>query len=207
MRRAAILLLLTVILGTSTAHAQLLTLGLRGGVSRATMSLSTGSPSTRSGILVGPTAMLWLGNVVAIQFDALYVGWGFKDNPSAAVTTGLDLSYLEVPIMAVVHLPAAGRAMLQGRLLAGTSFGFRVRCNVNQVGSDVTGISDCNPENVGTFDVGFVAGGGIKLGRGRGGLVLDATYTFGVLDANLRSDIAARNRALMISAGFVFPII
>jgi len=85
--------------------------------------------------------------------------------------------------------------------------GFRVRCSVDQGLGDVTGITDCNPDNVGTFDVGLVGGMGLKIGRGRGGLTLDATYTLGLLDANLNKGLTARNRALQISVGFLFSII
>ena len=197
------------LIAASTVHAQqLLSLGLRGGVSQTTMSISGGaSPSARTGFLVGPTGSVRLSDVLAIQFDALYVTKGFKANATEGITTALDLSYLDVPITAVLGFPATGKGMLQVRLQAGTSFGFRVQCSVDQGTGDVTGIADCNPDNVATFDVGLVGGAGLKIGRGPGGLVIDATYTYGLLDANLgASDITAKNRALMVSAGFVFPI-
>jgi len=204
-------LLLTTCLAALTpgaAAAQVLSLGLRSGASLATMSLpESGSPGGRTGILAGPTAMLWLSDRLAFQFDALYLGKGFTPSAGGGVTTSLSLSYLEVPLVAVLSLPRAGAGMLQGRIQAGTAVGFRVRCSVDQGLGDVTGITDCNPDNVGTFDVGLVGGMGLKIGRGRGGLTLDATYTLGLLDANLNKGLTARNRALQISVGFLFSII
>jgi hypothetical protein len=187
---------------------QLLSLGLRAGLSQSTMSLSGGaSPSGRTGFLAGPSGMVWLSDGLAIQFEALYVSRGFEPDAAAGVTSALDLSYLDVPITAVLHLPATGSGMLQARLLGGASIGFRVRCSVDQGTGDVTGITDCNPDNVATFDLSLVGGAGLKIGRGRGGLVIDAIYSLGLLDANIgAADLTARNRALMISAGFMFPI-
>ena len=191
----------------SAASAQLLSLGVRGGASLSTMSLTgSGAPAGRTSMAIGPTAVMWLSDHLAFQFDALYVGKGFTADESAGVTTLLSLSYLEVPLVAVYALPKAGSGMFQARLQGGTAFGFRVRCSVDAGTGDVTGITDCDPENVATFDLGLVGGAGLKIGKGRGGLTIDATYTFGLLDANLNPALTARNRALLISAGFLFPI-
>ncbi|MDH4043564.1 MAG: PorT family protein [Gemmatimonadota bacterium] len=194
------------VIAPSAADAQLLSLGLRGGASQSTMSLSSGSPASRTGIVVGPTGVVWLSDALAVQFDALYVGKGFKPNTAGGVTSALKLSYIDIPIVAVFSLPKAGSSTIQLRLQAGGTFGFRVQCSVDQGTGDVTGITDCNPDNVGTFDFGAVGGAGVKIGKGRGGIVIDATYTFGLLDANLDSGQSARNRAFQISAGFLFPI-
>ena len=206
MSRVLVLCCTLAVIAPATAHAQLLSLGLRGGASQSTMSLSSGSPASRTGVVVGPTGMAWLSDALAIQFDALYVGKGFKADAAAGVTTALKLSYIEVPIVAVFGFPKAGAGSIQLRLQAGPSFGFRVQCSVDQGTGDVTGITDCNPDNVGTFDLGMVGGAGVKIGKGRGGIVIDATYTFGLLDANLNSGLSARNRTLQLSAGFLFPI-
>jgi len=203
------LVVLGLILVTSpTAQGQqMLSLGLRGGLSQSTMSIAGGaSPSSRSGFLVGPTGTVWLSDGLAVQFDALYVSKGFNPNASDGVTSALRLSYLEVPITAVVSLPATGKGMLQFRLQGGAAMGFRVQCSVDQGTGDVTGITDCNPDNVATFDIGLIGGAGLKIGRGRGGIIIDGTYTFGLLDANLGSGSSAKNRALMLSAGFMIPI-
>jgi hypothetical protein len=206
MSRLVVLVAALATLVPRAARAQMLTLGLRGGASISTMSVSGASPNSRTGFVAGPTGMAWLSDGLAIQFDALYVTKGFRAN-GADVTSSLSLSYLDVPITAVLSLPATGKGMLQARLQAGPSLGFRVQCSVDQGTGDVTGITDCNPDNVGTFDLGLVAGAGFKIGRGRSGFTIDATYTFGLLDVNLSSSaIAARNRDLMISAGVVFPI-
>jgi len=208
MARFTLLILGLVLAAPPAAQGQqMLSLGLRAGASSSTMSLSGGaSAASRTGWLVGPTGMVWLSDALGIEFDALYVSKGFDPNTAGGVTSALDLSYLDVPITAVVSLPAAGRSMLQARLRGGVSFGFRVRCSVDQGTGDVTGITDCNPDNVGTFDLGLIGGAGIKVGRGRGGLVIDASYTLGLLDANLGSELTARNRALMLSVGYLFPI-
>jgi hypothetical protein len=205
---------LTVFLCTTLApagRAQLLSLGLRGGLATATAALSTNgagvTPGMRTSFAVGPTGTLWLGDGFAIQFDALFAGKGFATDAADGVTSALDLSYLDVPLVAVFTVPGARSGLLQARLQAGTSFGFRIQCSLDRGTGDVTGITDCNPDNVGTFDLGLIGGAGIKIGRGRGGIVLDATYTWGLLDVNRNAGITARNRAIMITAGVVFPII
>lgn len=207
MSRVLVLCCILAAVAPSTVDAQLLSLGLRGGASQSTMTLSNGSPASRTGIVVGPTGMVWLSDGLAVQFDALYVGKGFNPDAGGGVTTALKLSYLEVPITAVFSLPKTGSGSIQARLQGGATFGFRVQCSVDQGTGDVSGITDCDPDNVGTFDLGVVGGAGVKIGKGRGGIVIDATYTFGLLDANLNSDLSAKNRAFQISAGFFIPII
>lgn len=210
MSRFVPLILALAFVTPSTAHGQqLLSLGLRGGISQATMTLSgDASPSGRTGFLVGPTGTIWLSDGLGIQFDALYVTKGFRPDAATGVTTTLDLSYLDVPVTAVFNLPRVSAGMFQARLQGGAALGFRVQCAVTDGGAAV-GIQDCNPDNVATFDLGLVGGAGVKIGRGRGGFTLDATYTFGLLDANISENntLSAKNRALMISAGFLFPII
>lgn len=199
---------LLVLAPPATAEAQYLSLGLRGGASRTTMSVTELSPTSRTGFLVGPTATLWFSDAFGIQFDALYVGKGF--DPAEGTDESLGLSYLDVPIVALFHLPPVARGFLQGRLQAGPSFGFRVRCNLEE--GATAGLQTCNPDNVSTFDFGLIGGVGLKIGRGRGGVTIDATYTHGLLDANIadpvegQPDFSARNRALMLSVGIVFPI-
>ena len=208
MPRALALCCALAALPATAAHAQLLSLGLRGGGGQTTMSVTGTSPGNRTTFLVGPTGTLWLSDALGIQFDALYVGKGFKADPAQGVTSSLDLSYLDVPIVAVMHVPSVARGMFQVRVQAGASVGFRVRCSVDQGTGDVTGITDCDPDNVGTFDFGLVGGVGLKVGRGRGGITLDATYGYGLLDANISKEnsLSAKNRALMVSAGILFPI-
>lgn len=191
----------------STSHAQLLSLGLRGGATSTTMSLSTNPTASRTSFLVGPTATLWMSDAFGIQFDALFVGKGFGAKAGAADTTELDLSYLDVPIVALMHLPSVANGMLQARIQAGPSFSFRMQCELRRDGL-TTGFETCNPDNVSTFDVGLIGGAGVKIGRGRGGVTVDATYTYGLLDVNIADDagFTAKNRALMVSVGVLFPI-
>lgn len=202
--RIATFACLLAMIGPATATAQYLSLGLRGGASVSTMSITGVSPENRTGFLVGPTATLWRSDAFGVQFDALYVRKGF--NPPAGTTDTLRLSYVEVPIVALFHFPSVARGMLQARLQAGPSFALRIQCDVR--GGGATGIETCDPDAVSTFDVGIVGGVGLKIGRGRGGVIVDATYTYGLLNANISetSDQSARNRALMVSAGYVFPI-
>lgn len=202
--RLTTLACLLAVTGPATADAQYLSLGLRGGASVSTMSITGVSPEYRTGFLVGPTATLWLSDVVGVQFEALYVRKGF--NPPQGTSDTLTLSYVDVPIVALYHLPSVARGMLQGRVQAGPSFGFRVQCDVR--GGAATGIATCDPDAVSTFDIGVVGGVGLKIGRGRGGVIIDATYTYGLLNASIAegSSQTARNRAIMVSAGFLFPI-
>jgi len=161
MSRFAPLILALAFVTPSTAHSQqLLSLGLRGGISQATMTLSgDASPSGRTGFLVGPTGTIWLSDGLGIQFDALYVTKGFRPDAATGVTTTLDLSYLDVPVTAVLNLPRVSAGMFQARLQGGAALGFRVQCAVTDGGAAV-GIQDCNPDNVATFDLGLVGGGG-----------------------------------------------
>lgn len=203
-------LVLLLLAAAAPAHAQMLSLGLRGGASAATLSISgvagEPSPGTRTSFLVGPTGTVWFSDGLAVQFEALYVNKGFSADSASGVTTALDLSYLDVPITAVFSLPGANSSAIQARLQVGTAFGFRILCSVDRGTGDVTGITDCNPDNVGTFDVALVGGAGLKIGRGRGGLVIDGTYTWGLTNINRTGSGTAKNRAFGVSIGYLFPI-
>jgi hypothetical protein len=52
-----------------------------------------------------------------------------------------------------------------------------------------------------------MGGLGLKIGRGVGGLIIDVTYTYGMVDAAKTSSASFKNRALMASIGYIFAII
>jgi hypothetical protein len=118
----------------------------------------------------------------------------------------LDLLYLDFPILAVLTLPAKPDRMFAARLFAGPSVGFRMTCDIVPFeGQSGTGV--CDPQQAKSLDFGIMAGAGLKIGKGPGGFILDVALDYGLTDINETSDVSVKNRALLLSVGYIWPII
>ncbi len=192
------------------ATAQM-TIGAKGGLNFATASLTVSdtdlSPGTRSSYHGGAVIGIQVGSGFAIEGQVRFTGKGF--DPGAAgsgVDNGLAMDYFEFPILATFTFPR-DPSLLAARVFAGPSVGIRASCNLgDQI--DQTGFTDCDGDLSKTFDFSAVVGAGIKIGRGLGGFIVDVSYDYGLLDITASGQEASvRNRNLLVSAGFIVPII
>ena len=195
----------------ATATQAQMTIGAKGGLNFATASLTvsnTGlSPGTRSSYHGGAVIGMQVGSGFAIEGQVRFVGKGFDPGATGSgVANGLAMDYFEFPLLATLTFPR-DPTLLAARVFAGPSVGIRASCNLgDQI--DQTGFTDCDGDLSKTFDFSAVVGAGIKIGRGLGGIVVDVSYDYGLLDITAAGqDASVRNRNLLVSAGFIVPII
>jgi hypothetical protein len=179
-------------LGAAVAPATLAaqaSLGLKGGVSFATLSNKAPDWTSRTGFAVGAAFDLGSG-LIGIQPEVLYVQKGVTFG--GAPTTSSDaprLGYIDVPVLVKLTLRTPG---IQPMAYAGPSVNFRLSCSVNGV--------DCTSLTRST-DYGVVLGGGVRLG-GSHGFTVEGRYTWGLKDVHdPGAGVANQTRTFLVLAG------
>jgi hypothetical protein len=204
LRIPAALLILATLAATPAVAQEKISMGLKGGLNRATVSATIDgteqNPGTRNGGHFGLSANVALSPMWQVQLDMLYVGKGF--DPSSDVDANLDINYVEFPVLLVAMLPKAGSHLLSARVFAGPSFSWRVTCNFSEVASD---FQDCELDAAKVLDIGIMGGGGLKIGRGYGGLTLDVAYDYGLTNVSNGDNSSVKNRNLMFTVGLMVP--
>jgi len=186
-------------------------MGAKGGLSLATVSLSTDgtslSPDTRTTFHGAAIVGMVISPGFAVEGQMRFAGKGFEPGAEGSgVAANLDMEYFEIPILATFTFPS-DPSLLAARAFAGPSVGLRASCNLTSPG-DQTGFTNCDGDLSKTFDFSLTAGAGLKVGRGLGGIILDVSYDFGLLDITAAgSTTSARNRSLLFSVGAIVPII
>jgi hypothetical protein len=193
------------------ADAQM-TIGAKGGINFSTASLTVSdtklSPGTRTSYHGGAVIGMTVGRGFAIEGQVRLTGKGFDPGEAGSGVEGdLDMDYVEFPVLATFMFPREP-SLLAARVFAGPSLNLRASCNL-VVDVDQTGFSDCDGDLSKTVDIGGVVGAGLKIGRGLGGILIDVSYDLGFIDVTRSDgpDASLRNRNLLISAGFVVPIL
>jgi hypothetical protein len=186
----------------SSASAQGISQGIRGGV-----SISTAATSSESGdgaVTWQPRAvfggfMTWrAASWLELQPEALYAMKGGKSE-EFGVTTKLLLDYIEVPVLA--RFSRGSRGGRSWYLAAGPSLGFLVRARTRaDFGGATEEIDLIEEDEVERFDFGVTAAGGVEFGS----LIIDARYTHGLsdIDADTTDQVRVTNRAVSLTVGF-----
>ncbi len=207
LRIPAALLILAALAATPAAAQEMMSLGLKGGFNRATVSATIDgtdqNTGTRNGGHFGVSANVALSPTWRVQMDVLYIGTGF--DPSEAVDANLDVNYVEFPVLLVAMLPAAGPRLLSARLFAGPTFSWRVTCNFAEDTSTSSDFQDCELDAATVLDIGVMAGGGLKIGRGYGGLTVDVAYDYGFTNISNADNSSVKNRNLLFTVGLLVP--
>ena len=190
MKKILVLAAVIGVLGATEARAQDRG-GVRFGYNAATLSIDEQDidPKTRHGFVVGFFGVVPVNSMFAIQPEFLYSQQGttIKDGSDEAT---LKIDYINIPVLARIRLGAASPA----HLLVGPSFGFRTRAE-SEFDGETTDFKDELKGN----DVGFVTGVEVNAGM----FVVDGRYTWGLMNI-AKSDPAAKNRVLSVSAGIRF---
>jgi hypothetical protein len=206
MRILSVAVATALVVGAAPSEAQLI-MGAKGGMNLATMSVSGVSPGTRTAFHGAAVIGMGVAPGFTIEGQMRFAGKGFEPGDSGSGVSGnLDMEYFEFPILATMTLPREP-SLLAGRIFAGPSVGLRASCNLETPG-DQTGFTDCDGDLSKTFDFGITGGVGLKIGRGKGGIILDVSYDLGLLDiTSSGSQASARSRNLLFSVGAIVPII
>lgn len=184
--RALPLLLLFTLTIASSGSAQL---GLKGGLSFATLSNATPDLKTRTGFAGGVSLTFGRGTL-ALQPEALFVRKTAPREPTSGQESAtVRTDYLEIPVLLRVNLPAGGVTVFG---LGGGLYDMLLNCDL---------VGGACPNEVSGHDFGVVLGGGIKFG-GRRALSIEGRYTWGITNVSeLSSGLDQKTRTFMILAG------
>lgn len=192
--------------------ARVAAIGLKGGVSLATLHGALPSDpfvqnGWRLGAAGGVSVTIGLGSWLSLQPELLFAAKGTTlgsadlTDSAGTVVGSADITqannYLEVPILARVAIPAGGLA--SPYLLAGPTVGVRLSEELRLTGDASVSFDS---DYVKGTDLGLALGAGVDVGRGRARWSLESRYTLGLTVATegIYSD-RARNGDLLVMAG------
>lgn len=197
------------------AVAQSVSVGVRGGINRATVAWSEtplGSELEELERRDALTGGAWVAVPVAaglgVRAELLWAGKGFVERGAEGTTT-LEVSYVEVPLLLTLAVPVpSGR--LVPELFAGPWVGRESGCEVSFEREETEGSFPCDdiPEEPilrQKTDWGFAVGGALALvGAGPVRGLLDVRYTAGLrnIDASPSVDnLDIRHRGVSVMLG------
>ena len=133
------------------------------------------------------------GGTFGLFFGGYWTQKGF--DLASPATGSVKLSYIEVPVMAVVRLPIIGRT-LGPRLYGGVNLGFETSCSTS---GDITLLAPFTCDETNGFDFGLKGGLGFQV------LVigLDLAYVYGLTDVAKADAVEIKNQSwtLTLSLG------
>lgn len=176
-----------------------------GGTATADISVADRSinPGSRTIWNAGAVMYVGLSPYFGIEGGAIYSQKGPDSVLVDTTVTRVTVNYVNIPVMAVGTFPTSGLFKL--RAMAGPSFNLKVGCGSASEGEPVL---DCNQDAVKNYEFSLLFGGGLKVGRGVGGLTLDVMYDLGLTNINnTDQNINFKNRTLSLNIGFLlqFP--
>lgn len=200
-------LVVAVILATN-AQAEHWTVGFKGGASVATVGGDdAGDAGSRTAFVGGAFGQVDLSKSVGIRFEGLYFMKGFFTEAGTDFEGGVDLDYVEFPVLVVGQVPLSKTAALN--VFAGPSFSINTRSTA-QIEIGGLEFSAGIDEAISDFDVGLTLGGGVTFAAGSVMVVLDARYDLGLtsFDDGLNPGEAFdfKNEAWAFMAGVGFPV-
>src|SRR5262245_18851000 len=188
-----------ILICVTSASAQGLTMGVKGGVNISSVDFDSPVGNTtldwRIGAVAGGFVRLPLLSWVELQPEVLYsVKGGTRED--FGVSSAVLLDYLEVPVLA--RMPLGGRKYFA---VAGPYVGFRLRARTRTEFSGSTEEVDIS-DIVERMDFGLAIGGGVEFGA----VVLDGRYSFSLtdIDKDTSEEASAKNRAVSVTVGFRF---
>ena len=196
-----------------------LTLAIRGGLSRATLSGSgtDGEVDSRNGLNAGATVTVPIADRFSLQLGGAYVQKGARlsadfegdiEIEGVALSATLKLDYIEVSALGKVVIPL-GDSKASMHLLAGPAVAFNTKSEANL---PLFGTMDFS-ENVKTADFGLAGGIGAEISISEGMMFsIDTLYTLGLQSIGKDTsdegivDDDVKNRAFTVQVGLGFPI-
>jgi len=171
--------------------------GFKGGMSIS--NLRTDPPElAESGSLRSYALGFWWGmplmHHLMFQTEALFSMKGDSESASG-YTASTRLGYIELPLLA--KFAVLPDAPIQPSLFAGPSLGFNVSAHSGLEGEGGEVDMDVK-DQVGTFDLGFVFGGGLDFAKGGRTFGVDVRYCKGMSDLADGGNGSAHNQAILV---------
>lgn len=162
-------------------QAQLLQIGVKGGVNFANLSGSEIQTDAITSYHAGLVSEIKILDRFSIQPELLYSSQGAEYKELGAEFKN-ELGYISIPVLAKFYLS--------------DSFSLEVGPQASFLVSEK---NDFNVENAETFDFALAGGLGYKLTKS---LFVQARYNLGLTDVSREADV--RNSVFQLSAGFMF---
>ena len=184
------------------------TLGLRGGVGFATVSIEEAGVEEESisRIVAGMDIALRASSTLSLRLGGAYAQKGGAATVEGVGVT-LNLDYIQFSALARLARPGAGGFSVG--LMAGPWAAYRLSCDVEAAGQGVSLGAPCDDADFSDFDIkaldyGLAFGGGVELPlAGSIRLGLDALYSLGLAEVD---EAGAKTRHLTLQTGLVFPV-
>lgn len=220
MRHATASLAIAVLIALAPAHAgaQEATLGVKGGLNVANLSVDDPADSdfgfdSQTDFLAGIFAQFGIGRVFAFQPEVLYSQRGAKsrnDDPA----TKLNLNYIQLPLLLMARL-GSRESPIYPIVYAGPQVAFEMRCQATGESDGVSLSLDCDDPLLGgelqtkKTEYGVVFGGGFEILYSRLTVQLDVRYNLGLTnlnDAENASEVSVKSRVWSFMLGFGVPM-
>lgn len=183
------------------------TIGIRGGMSRATVGgIDAENADALIGITLGASATIPIQDKFSLRLGGNYVQKGAKTEDEG-LEGKINADYIELSGLGVFKLaPSESQASVY--MLVGPSVAFNTKCEGSVSGTilseSINIASDCG-EDTNSFDFGIT--GGIGAGMAISEQItfsIDLLYTLGLLSVDKVDDV--KTRTLTLRAGIDFPI-
>lgn len=206
MKRLTLAVLAASLLLAAPAQAQRLHVGLRGGVNIAgadTKGIAfNGDTGAKTAYHLGLVGLADISSWFGMRTELWYSKKGFSEGDGSAA---LDLTYFEIPILAVIKLPLP----LSPHIFSGPVLGLESGCDVTFEGEK----QNCEDAQQGAprtkgADSGIIFGAGLGFDFGPGILTADIWYNHGLTDISEQSETvdSIRTRTWYVSAAYLMTI-
>lgn len=201
--RAAVLLFVFGTYWTPAASAQGVQAGVKFGVNVADLSFEENDEiedlDSRKGIVAGGFIVWPMTPAFAVQTEALYSQKGASLSDQG-VTGGLELDYLDIPILARFTTSPGSNANVH--FYAGPSFNFNLRARTKVTFGGESSEEDFS-DDIKSFDTAMIVGASVEVSR----LLFEGRYSWGLTNIDKEdgmSDPAVKHRVLSFGAGIRF---
>jgi hypothetical protein len=188
---------------TSSAFAQGVSGGIKGGVnfSNITFDSEEGDDpqfDSRTGLVAGAFVTFPMADTFSVQPEVLYSVKGAKFTEEGIEST-VRVDYVEIPVLARYSSAPSGNSSFQ--VFAGPYVAFKTKAEATTE-FDGEDFDEDLDEDVEDLDFGVVVGGGVEAGH----FVVDLRYSWGLKNANaVESDqLTIKHKVFSIMAGIRF---
>jgi len=156
----------------------------------------------RVGLAAGGFVTLGVSPNFAIEPEVLFAMKGAKETQSG-ITGSVRISYIEIPVLAKIRIPAKSGGLVSPHFYAGPYLGIKSGCSVKFTDGTTTVSGSCKSQDVNLkgSDFGATFGVGVDVNRA----IIDVRYDLGlskISDETTNNDV--KNRALFLLAGWTF---
>lgn len=200
-------LLLSTLFITTTANAQLLQFGVKGGLNMTDFSGVDYDSDTRNGGHLGLSLtlnppLLPLGVESGLYYTQKGARFMGTDPELGEIEFTYKMDYLEVPVLAKLDILPAGP--VRPHILAGPWIGFAVNAESELAIDNISATEDMS-DFTRPVDMGLLFGVGSDLNIGIARLSLQLRYSLGLTPAlEDEFDEGEKNRALYLTVGYGF---